>query len=50
MNDDIILMLQEKISSLSKGQKKIAAQLLNPVATRLNWDYVYEEMHPLVNN
>ena len=33
-----------------KGQKKIAAQLLNPVATRLNWDYVYEEMHPLVNN
>ena len=32
------------------GQKKIAAQLLNPIATRLNWDYVYEEMHPLVNN
>jgi lysophospholipase L1-like esterase len=31
------------------GQKKIAAQLLNPVATILNWDYAYEEIHPTVN-
>lgn len=32
------------------GQKKIAAQLLNPIATILNWDYAYNEIHPVVNN
>jgi hypothetical protein len=29
------------------GQKKIEAHLLNPVATILNWDDVYEEIHPV---
>jgi len=32
-----------------KGQLKIAAQLLNPIATVLHWDYQYEEIHPAVN-
>ncbi|MDD3969123.1 MAG: FAD-dependent oxidoreductase, partial [Proteiniphilum sp.] len=33
-----------------KGQLKIAAQLLTPIATVMNWDYHNDEIHPCEND
>lgn len=50
---DNLLNLEDDLGSdwhpSYQGQKKIAAQLLNPVATVLKWDYQYEEIHPTIN-